>query len=168
MDDARIFDLPGAPIPLFTAAGGIRAAQLAALSDTGLCVTEPKKEIIESYLAKNGNPDDIWGQIVLSWATDEQQGLKTAYEQFRFSAGGWKVQAELPNPINFGAATKNVRPEDLATSIPSGPDVKKHLEGIRAFQDAGVQYLAIAYPGQDTIGFMQFWQHKLLPQLIGR
>lgn len=168
VDDARVFDLPHEPIPMFTAAGGIHAAQLAAQSDTGLCVTEPKKEIIESYLAKNGQAENIWGQIVLSWDNDETQGLKTAYEQFRFSAGGWKVQAELPNPVNFDAATKNVRPEDLAENIPAGPDVKKHLEGIRAFQDAGIQNLAVAYPGNDPEGFMQFWQHKLLPQLIGR
>jgi G6PDH family F420-dependent oxidoreductase len=165
LDDARIFDLPKEPIELFAAAGGQRAARVAAQSGGGVCMTEPDKTIIKTFTEKGGDKAKTWGQVVLSWDKDEKAGLKTAYEQFRFAAGGWKVQAELPNPINFDAATKNVRPEDLAENIPSGPDASKHLQGIKQFLRCGVHNLALAYPGTDPQGFMNFWQRELRPQV---
>ena len=95
-------------------------------------------------------------QVVLSWDTEEAKALQTAYDQFRFAAGGWKVQAELPNPINFDAATKNVRPNDLAENIPCGPDADKHVQAAKKFLKSGVRHLAVAYPGADHEGFMDF------------
>lgn len=166
LDDACIFDLPVKPTPLFIAAGGPRAALLAVGCKAGICITEPKQELIQAYTSAGGDPVNTWGQIVLSWAASEQAGLQTAYEQFRFSAGGWKVQAELPNPVNFDAATKTVRLEDLGESIPAGPDVQKHVAGIQQYTKSGVHHLALAYPGTDHKGFMDFWQKELRPALM--
>ena len=61
----------------------------------------------------------MWGQIVTARGADEGGGLDDAFRNFRFSLGGWKVQAELPNPVNFTAASANVRPGDLAATIPA-------------------------------------------------
>jgi G6PDH family F420-dependent oxidoreductase len=165
LDDARIFDLPEQSPEMFTAAGGPRAARLAADMHTGVCITEPKQDIIQAYLEATGVADNTWGQVVLSWDTSEEAGLNTAYRQFRFSAGGWKVQAELPNPINFDAATKTVQPQGLADSIPAGPDPQKHASAIRKYIEAGVRHLAVAYPGSDPEGFMKFWQEEMRPAL---
>lgn len=163
LDDARIFDLPDEPIDFFVGAGGIRAAALSAAMGGGICVTAPKKRVIEVFKENGG--ESIWGQAILSWDKSESGGLETAHKQFRFSAGGWAVQSELPNPMNFDAATENVRPEDLAETIPAGPDAKKHVAVIQNFLDAGVENLALVYPGDNTEGFMKFWQEELRPQL---
>ena len=165
VEDAQVFDLPSEPLQLFIAAGGPRAARLAAEAGGGVCMTEPKVDIVEAFKSAGGDGEQVWGQIVLSWDASEEAGLKTAHDQFRFAAGGWKVQSELPNPINFDAATKNVRPEDLAASIPTGPDPTKHKQGIDGFLEVGTQYLAVAYPGTDYQGFMKFWQNELHPVL---
>lgn len=163
LSDARIFDLPSEPLRFFVGAGGVRAAALAAALGGGLCVTEPKERIVEVFKENGG--EGVWGQIVLSWDKDEKAGLETAMEQFRFSAGGWKVQSELPNPVNFDQATKTVRPEDLAATVPAGPDAKKHLEGIQSFLDVGVENLAVVYPGNKPEKFMDFWRESLRPKL---
>lgn len=165
LDDARIFDLPKQPLKMYIAGGGLQAAKLAAQIGDGFCNTEPKKEIFDAYRSNGGNGQNIWAQLVTSWAPTEEEGLQIAYESFRFAAGGWKVQAELPNPVNFGAATKNVAPEDLAESIPAGNDVRKFVESIRQFTDAGVSNMAVAYPGQDLDGFLEFWREELRPAL---
>lgn len=165
VEDAKIFDLPEQPMQMYLAAGGPRAARLAAETTDGLCITEPSSELVKMYQQAGGSMDSVWGQIVLSWDTDRQKGLQTAYDQFRFAATGWPVQAELPNPANFAAATKAAKPEDLAESIPAGPDVKTHAAGIKKYLDAGVRQLAVAYPGTDTKGFLHFWQHELKPAL---
>lgn len=166
-EDARVFDLPDRPIPFYVAAGGTRAATLAAEAGGGLCNTEPKPGPVEAFTQGGGDPADTWAQVVCSWDATVEGGLATAHESFRFAAGGWKVQAELPNPVNFDAATKNVRPEDLAESVPAGPDPQRHRQGIQQFRDAGYNHVAIAYPGEDVEGFLRFWGTELRPQLVG-
>lgn len=168
LDDARVFDLPEKPIEAFVAAGGERAARLAAHTLDGVCETEPNADIINQFIEAGGDKAKTWGQVVLSWDKDEASAQQTAFDQFRFAAGGWKVQAELPNPINFDAATKNVRPTDLTESIPCGPDPGQHASAIDKFIKSGVRNLAVAYPGTDHEGFMEFWRQQLAPDLISR
>ena len=166
LDDARVFDLPDKLIDIFVAAGGPHAARIAADSSSGVCETEPDASIIKAFVGAGGDKSKTWGQVILSWDEDETAAQQTAFDQFRFAAGGWKVQAELPNPINFDAATKNVRPKDLTESIPCGPDSAQHLKAMQKFIDSGVQNLAVAYPGTNHEGFMDFWREKLSPELV--
>lgn len=168
LDDARVFDLPEKPLESFVAAGGERAARLAAHTCGGVCVTEPSADIIKQFTEAGGDKTKTWGQVILSWDKDVASAQQTAFDQFRFSAGGWKVQAELPNPINFDAATKNVRPKDLTESIPCGPDPGPHALAIDKFIKSGVRNLAVAYPGTDHEGFMEFWRQQLAPDLVSR
>ena len=165
VEDARVFDLPDRPIDVYVGAGGPHAARLAARSDCGVCVTEPDESIVDAYLDAGGSPDDVWGQVVLGWAGTEEQGLEEAFRQFRFALTGWKVQSELPNPVNFDAATANAEPGDLAETIPAGPKPEPFAEAIGEFEQSGVKHLAVAYPGDDKDGFFDFWTSALLPVL---
>jgi G6PDH family F420-dependent oxidoreductase len=163
VEDARVFDLPEAPIDLYVAAGGPRAATLAAEVDAGVCATEPEERVIGAYLEAGGEADRAWGQVVLAWAGDEEAGLADAHAQFRFAAGGWKVQSELPNPVNFAAATQTLDPTDLAGVIPAGPDPQPHADAVRAFLEQGYERIAVAYPGGDPEGFMRFFCEQVRP-----
>jgi G6PDH family F420-dependent oxidoreductase len=165
LDSARIFDLPAQQPAIFIAAGGPMAARLAARCQAGLCVTEPKEATISAFTEEGGDPNSLWGQVIVSWDTSKETAVQAAHDQFRFSAGGWPVQAELPNPANFAAATQNVRPEDIAQKIPCGPDVSLHSEAIKRYTQAGVTHLALAYPGSNHRGFMEFWRHQLQPAI---
>jgi G6PDH family F420-dependent oxidoreductase len=161
VEDARVFDLPRRRIPTYVAAGGKRAAELAADIADGVCATEPDERIVSAYLGAGGDPAGTWGQVVLAWADDDETGLADAHAQFRFAAGGWKVQSELPNPANFDAATQTITPEELGEAIPAGPDVDRHAAAVREFADAGFEHIALAYPGSDSDGFMRFWRERL-------
>jgi G6PDH family F420-dependent oxidoreductase len=165
VEDARVFDLPERPIPIFVPAGGEQSTRVAAEAGDGVCATEPDAEVVRGFVDAGGDPDAVWGQVVLSWDATEEGGLETAHRQFRFAAGGWKVQAELPNPINFDAATASIEPQDLAEAIPAGPDAGHHAEAVTQFLDAGYRNLAVAYPGTDHRGFMRFWADEVRPAL---
>ncbi|HEY3764553.1 MAG TPA: TIGR03557 family F420-dependent LLM class oxidoreductase [Gaiellales bacterium] len=164
LEDARVFDLPHEPVRTYLAASGKQSAKLAADRTMGVCITEPDASVVGAYREAGGD-GTVWGQVVLSWADTEERGLAAAHAQFRFAHGGWKVQAELPNPVNFDAATRAVKPADLAGAIPAGPDPHAHVKGIATFTDAGVEHMAVAYPGQDWNGFMRFWQTEVRPLL---
>jgi G6PDH family F420-dependent oxidoreductase len=165
VEDARVFDLPEAPIEIYVAAGGPRAATLAGEVGAGVCATEPDDGVMDAYLGAGGTAGSTWGQVVLAWARQEDAGLADAHAQFRFAAGGWKVQSELPNPVNFAAATRTLAPPDLAAVVAAGPDPARHAEAVRAYLDLGYERIAVAYPGDDAEGFMRFFQDEVRPLL---
>jgi hypothetical protein len=73
--------------------------------------------------------------------------------------------AELPNPVNFAAATETVTTEAMAEMIPCGPDPERHVAGIRAYIDAGFERIAVVQVGDDQEGFLRFWTNEVLPRL---
>jgi G6PDH family F420-dependent oxidoreductase len=162
--DARLYSLPPQLPPVFVAAGGSEAAALAAESGDGLIATEPLSELVQSY-RRAGGRGSTWAQIAVCWAEDERRGLETAHRYFRFAVPGWKVQSELPNPVNFEAATRTVRPEDMAELMPHGPDPERYVQGINKFLDAGFENVAIVQAGPDQEGFIRFWDRELAPAL---
>jgi hypothetical protein len=77
------------------------------------------------------------GQIALSYDPDEQVAVRRAMDQFRWFTGGWRVNAELPVPASFDAAATTVREQDVSAQMPCGPDLERHVAGIREFAAAG-------------------------------
>ncbi len=75
------------------------------------------------------------------------------------------MQSELPNPVNFAAASITVREEDVAEMPPCGPSVNRHLEGLQKFLDAGFERIAALQAGRDQDGFFGFWNEELKPRL---
>ncbi|PTR32352.1 G6PDH family F420-dependent oxidoreductase [Rhodococcus sp. OK519] len=164
LEDARVFDLPDELPPIIVAASGGPAARIAAELGDGLFATDADADLIEKYRSAGGS-GPRYGEVPLSWAATEEAALKSAHKLFRFSAAGWKVQAELPNPINFEAASSVVRESDLADSFGLGPDVRSHLERIRSFADAGFDHLALVNAGPEVDGFFSFYADELAPAL---
>ena len=165
LEDARVFDLPDEPVPVLVAAGGARSAELAARHGDGLVATDADPELVEAFRKAGGEGKPTWSQIPVCWGDDADAALATAHRQFRWSALGWKVQAELPNPVNFDAASATVRPEDLAESIPHGPDPEPYVEAVARFADAGFDRVAFVQVGDDQDGFFRFWESELRGRL---
>lgn len=165
VEDARVFDLPEAPIEIFVAASGDESVALAADAGDGVCSTDPESDLVSSYLAAGGRKEATWAQIPISWHADEAKGIEQAHDQFRFGYQGWKVMAELPNPVNFAAATETVTPDLVAEKIPCGPDPERHVAGIREYIEAGFEHIAVVQVGDDQEGFLRFWTGEVVPRL---
>ncbi len=58
-----------------------------------------------------------------------------------------------------------VRPEDLAESLPLGPDPDRHLESLRQYLDAGYDHVYVHQIGPDQEGFFRFYEREILPKL---
>ena len=83
----------------------------------------------------------------------------------RFSVFGWEVMSELPNVAGFEAVSRNVRPEDLAAHIQSGPDPEGHVQAIRKYIERGCDHIALICPGQDQTAFIDYFARVLRPAL---
>ena len=59
-----------------------------------------------------------------------------------------------------------MREEDVATQMPCGPDLGRHLAGIGQFEAAGFTHLALVQVGGDTQEqFISWAATQLLPAL---
>lgn len=164
VDHARLYDPPKKPIPVIVGVSGPASIALAAEHGDGIMTTEPNADFISQY-RRDGGDGPRYAEVALAFAPSEEDGLKLAHERFRFSAFDWSVNSEVPNVAGFEAASKFVRPEDLAGKIPAGPDPEIHLEAIRKFVDADYDHVALVGIGPDQAGFIDFAEKELLPKL---
>jgi G6PDH family F420-dependent oxidoreductase len=154
VDSARIWDLPHDPIRLAVAVAGPRAVERFAPLADDLIAVEPETDLVTRWNAVEGAaqiPDDARaiGQIPICWDPDEETARKRAHEQFRWFGGGWAVNADLPTTAGFAEASKFVTPDDVADSIPCGPDLDAIVDAVRAFWEAGFTDIALVQVGNE-------------------
>jgi len=157
VDSARIWDLPDDGVPIAIAMGGAQAVEtLGPLADH-LIATEPDEDLVTACSGQPardlaGGERRAVGQIPISWdGASVQAAVDRAHEQFRWFGGGWAVNADLPTTAGFAAATKYVRPEDVAASIPCGPDLDAVVDAVRPFWEAGFTDIALVQIGDETL-----------------
>lgn len=164
LDHAQLYDVPERPIPVVLGVSGPESVELAVEIADGIMTTSPQADLVEGF-RKGGKEGPAYAEVALAYAATEEEGRKIAHERFRFSAFDWSVNSELPTVAGFEAATKHVRPEDLAETIPAGPDPQVHLAAIRKYLDAGFDHIVLTGIGDDQEGFTRFFKEKLLPEL---
>jgi G6PDH family F420-dependent oxidoreductase len=166
VEAAKLWDLPENPPEIGIAVSGPRSAELAGELGDGMIAVEPRRELGQMFDAAGGAGKPRVGQVALCYDPDEETAVRRAHEQFRWFGASWKVNAELPLPSAFDAASRFVRPEDVAENIACGPDVKRHVEAVQAFVDAGFTHVALIQIGGDHQDqFIRWCEQELLPAL---
>jgi G6PDH family F420-dependent oxidoreductase len=166
VDSAKLWDLPDQPLKLGIAASGQQSSQLAGQKADCLIAVEPSPGIVTAFDAAGGTGKPRVGQLPVSYDRDRDTAIKRALELFGWFGGGWKVNAELPGTAAFQAASRYVRPEDVADSIPCGDSVEAVKAAVNEFSDAGFTHVALCQIGGDHQGeFFEWWQRDLGPAL---
>lgn len=145
VDSARVWDPAEVPIGL-AVSGDESVARFAPLGDH-LIAIEPEADLLKSWDRAHSGSSRKIGQVPVCWGPDREAAITLAHEQFRWFAGGWSVNADLPTPAGFAAASQFVRPEDVAEAIACGPDLDELAESVRPFIDAGFTDIALVQVG---------------------
>ncbi|MEG3634375.1 TIGR03557 family F420-dependent LLM class oxidoreductase [Micromonospora palythoicola] len=164
LDDARVFDLPEEPPVIAVAASGEVSATIAAELGDGLFATEPEADLVRTY-QRLGGQGPRYAEVPLAWAPDEAQAVRAAWQTSRWAVTGWKVMSELPNPVNFDAASRTVTEDDIRQQFAVGPDPDVHVEAVRTYVDAGFDHVVLQNAGPDPDGFLDFFQDTLAVRL---
>ena len=151
VDSARVWDLPEGGVPIGLAVSGDKSIERFAPLGDHLITTEPDADLIEGWDAARGSLPESRkiGQIPISWDPDEDAAIERAHDQFRWFGGGWDVNSDLPTTKGFSAASQFVRPEDVASSIPCGPDLDAIVEAVKPFWEAGFTDIALVQVGDE-------------------
>ena len=79
-----------------------------------------------------------------------------------------RPHAELPGPAGSAGASQFVTEEDVADSMPCGPDLGTVVKAVRQFEDAGFTDVALVQIGDESQhDFLQVAERELLPALHG-
>ena len=150
IDSARIWDVPDGGVPIAVAVSGDKSiARFAPLGDH-LITTEPEAELLAAWARVHAGPSRAIGQIPICWGPQRDAAVAMAHDQFRWFGGGWAVNADLPTPAGFEGASQFVRPEDVAGSIPCGPDLDEIADAVRAYAAAGFTDVALVQVGDEN------------------
>ena len=166
VESAKLWDLPESAPQIGIAVSGPSSCRVAGRHADLMIAVEHRVELGEMFDRAGGAGKPRVGQIALSYDPDPRRAVKRAVDQFRWFTGSWSVNAELPVPASFDAASKTVRDDDVSTRMPCGPDVQRHVEGIREFETAGFTHIALVQVGGNTQEqFITWAATELLPAL---
>jgi G6PDH family F420-dependent oxidoreductase len=154
IDSARIWDIPEVPVAIAAAVSGERSVSVLAPLADHLIAVEPNKELVDAWREARratglSGEVRVIGQIPICWDPDRDAAIRRAHDQFRWFAGGWAVNSDLPTTAGFAGATQFVRPEDTAGAIPCGPDLDVILEAVSKYWEAGFTDIALVQIGDE-------------------
>ncbi|HVW44050.1 MAG TPA: TIGR03557 family F420-dependent LLM class oxidoreductase [Amycolatopsis sp.] len=170
VDSAKLWDLPDRRTPVAIAVSGKQTVERFAPVADAMITTDPDPDLVRSWDDERAQVREDstrkFAQLPVCWDPDRTAARKRAHEQFRWFAGGWKVNAELPGTAAFAGATQFVTEDDVAASIPCGPDADQIVQAAQPFADAGFTDLAfVQIGGEHQDGFFEFARSDLLPAL---
>lgn len=154
VDSARLWDLPDEAIRIALAVSGERSVERFGPLADDLVAVEPDEDLITRWNAvegadKIGQGARAIGQIPICWDPDEEAAIERAHSQFRWFAGGWGVNSDLPTTAGFSAATQFVTPDDVADNIPCGPDLDAIVDAVAEFWEAGFTDVCLVQVGDE-------------------
>jgi G6PDH family F420-dependent oxidoreductase len=157
IDSAKLWDLPDQRVPIGIAVSGEQSCSLFAPLAQVMIGIDPDARLGRWWDASRStaptgaerSPSRKVAQLPISWDDDRDAAVRRAHRLFRWSLGGWKVNAELPGTAAFASASATVRDEDVADQIPCGNDIDAVVKAAAAFFDAGFTDLALVQIGAD-------------------
>ncbi|MBO0844977.1 MAG: TIGR03557 family F420-dependent LLM class oxidoreductase [Nocardioides sp.] len=169
VDSAKLWDLPVTPVPTGVAVSGEQSVRTFAPVADHLIAVEPRADLVRLWDdVVDTTPGRKVGQLPVCWGEDRDACLDRAHELFRWFGGGWKVNAELPGTDAFAGASQFVTKDDIADSIPCGPELDPIVAAVREFEDAGFTDIALVQIGDESQGdFLKVAEGELLPALRG-
>ena len=164
VENARIYTLPDVLPPICVAASGPEAAELAAEHGDGIWNNEGDPAVLEKFVAAGGTGPRIT-QLTLCYADSVDAAVTTVARKWPLVGFKGPLNQELPLPSHFELASAMVTEDVIRGALPLGPDPEPVLRRLSEYADAGYDHVYLHQIGSDQVGFFDFWERELRPQL---
>ena len=165
VENARIYDLPDERIPIYVAASGKKAAQLAGEKGDGLVSLSLDEELFRNFDDAGGTGKPRLAEVTVLYDDSEDDALKKVPELWPLVGVGGELSQELPLPRHFEQAASTVSIEDVRGKLAAGPDPEAHIELIKKYIDVGYTHIWVHQIGPDQDRFFDFYEKEVLPHL---
>jgi G6PDH family F420-dependent oxidoreductase len=166
--DAQLFTRPEQPPPIYVAAGGQKAAELAAHQGDGLIATSPDPGLLDAFDNAGGRGKPRYAQLTVCVDRDERKAVETAMRWWPTAGLQGELMQELPLPRHFEQAASTVTEDQLTRAIVCGPDPERHVEKVGQYLDAGFDHVFIHQVGPDQSSGLAFYAREVLPRFDDR
>jgi probable non-F420 flavinoid oxidoreductase len=167
--DARLWSLPPRPTRIVGAAVSARTARWLGGWADGLLTTSGTlagvRENVTAFRDGGGDSKPVHLKTQVCWAATEEEALRQAHEQWRFSALGTQAAADVASPEEFARAARAVRPEDLRRAVFISSDLGRHAQWLNELRALGVDSIDVHNVGAAQEEFIDAFGAKVLPQL---
>jgi G6PDH family F420-dependent oxidoreductase len=163
VEHAEIFDLPDSPPAISVSGFGPKSIDLAARVGDGYCTVGPDAEAVKRYRSGTGDDGLVQGGLKVCWDEDETRARQTVHRLWPNEALPGELAQVLPTPEHFEQASALVTAEQASADVPCGPDVDRHLDAIRAYEQAGFDELYINQIGPEQDAFFAAYREHVLP-----
>ncbi len=168
--NAKLYDPPPAPIPLFTAANGRKSMRLAGQHGDGL-ITDPLtwkkfRAEWESGAREAGKTPASMPVMIEHFVSvgDETDALLAA-EQWRFIPNAFKGYFNVRDPEEIQRrAEAEVSLEKLTQQWPTSTDPEEHIDAIKQLFDSGASIVNIHSGQSDQAKVIEFYASQVLPK----
>jgi coenzyme F420-dependent glucose-6-phosphate dehydrogenase len=161
VENARIYTLPEEPPPIYVAAAGTKAAELAAELGDGLIGVSPDEDVLKAFDAAGGGDKPRYGQLHVCWAKDDDEAKRTVAKIWPNTAITGELGQELPLPRHFEQAAEMLDAGQVDEKLPTGPDPEPYVKAIEEYADVGYTHVYLHQIGPDQEGFLRFWEDEL-------
>ena len=168
VEDAQLYTMPDEPPSIMVAASKSGAAELAGRTGDAMINTEVDEDLLKEFEGAGGDGKPRYVELSACWAKDERRARKTAHEVWALSGLEGPLFTELRTPSYFEAAFGMVTEDKVAESVTCGPDPRRHLEAIEKAVRAGCTHVCVHQIGPEQMGFLEFYEREVLPELGGR
>jgi probable non-F420 flavinoid oxidoreductase len=169
VDRARLWSLPNEPPRLFGAAVSEETARwLAGWADGLITVAQPPntlRRILAAFREGGGASKPAILQVHLSWASDEDEALNIAYDQWRTNVFGPPLCWDVATVEEFDEAARHVRREDMSGPVLISSDFGRHAEWLNEFAELGFEEIYLHHVGREQRQFIEAFGAKVLPEL---
>ncbi|WP_445148667.1 TIGR03557 family F420-dependent LLM class oxidoreductase [Baekduia sp. Peel2402] len=161
VSNARVYDLPDTPPPVYISGFGPKATKLAARLGDGYCTTTPDQELIGLYRSEGGK-GPVQAGAKVCFGRDEQAARATAHRLWPNVGLPGELAQILPTPTHFEQAGELVTEDMVAETVPCGPDLDRHVEALREYEQAGTDELFVQQIGPEQDLFFDEWAPAVL------
>jgi G6PDH family F420-dependent oxidoreductase len=162
---ARVYDLPDRPPPIVISGFGPKAVKLAARIGDGFCTVGPDADSVKLFRGESRNGQLVQGGLKVCWSQDEEKARETVHRLWANEGLPGELAQVLPTPEHFEQASELVTEDMLAEDTPCGPDVDKHVEAIKAYEEAGFDELYVNQIGPEQDAFFEAYRERVLPRV---
>jgi G6PDH family F420-dependent oxidoreductase len=161
VQNARIYDLPERPTPIYVSGFGPKAVRLAARIADGYVTTIPDPDLVGLYRSEGGNGPILAGTKVC-FDADEAKARRTAHRLWPNEQVPGELAQILPTPAHFEQACTLITEDMVAEAVTCGPDLERHVAALEEYADAGADELFVQQIGPEQDAFFDTWAPAVL------
>lgn len=172
-NQARLYELPAQPVPLYIAGSGPKSMKTAGAKGDGL-ITDTKRalqqELRQAFAegaaaaGKDASAMPILAEHMV--VVGDENEARSSAELWRFMPKSWELYVGDPNPVDIEQrANRDIPIQQVYGDWPVSADPGVHVAALQKLIDGGVSHIFVHSPQTDQRRVIRFYGEQVLPKV---